>query len=380
MGYIILGLIIAALIVVFSRVIKAYRGIHPKEPETGFSLTHEELAAAHEFLRKHPAIDTHAHPGRTFVRGAKSLKGLLRVIKMLGTFEKKIIAEMGEGKLACSVFNGVSDFQLLKLADSTLFAARGFKEGEEWDIYNRQMGNMRALEAQGLIIFARTADDILTAHAKGEPCGMLAMEGGDFIGDDITRLHIAYDHGMRVMTLAHYHNNEIGDIMTGEEGARGLTEFGHTVVKEMNKLGIMIDLTHASEKMTMKVAEVTQKPVVMTHAHINTPEFQCDRYNSPSVVEAVVQTGGFIGAWPTGQGISTLDEFLDRIEILVDRFGEDHVALGTDMDVNYRPVLTTYRKIPLLVGGLLARGHSEERVAKIMGGNFLRVLRAVQDV
>lgn len=368
----------AIAIVVMIRAAKIYKALHPAEPETGFTLTPDEIATARAFLRKHPAVDTHAHPGRTFVRGAKHLQGPFKVFKLLGTFEAKAIKGMEEGQLTCAVFNGVSDFPLLSPAGSTLQATRDYHAGEPWDIYTTQMANMRALGSKGLITLAYTADDIRAAHAKQKPCAMLAMEGGDFLETDITRLQTAYDDGMRAMTLTHYNDNTLGDIMTGEPLTRGLTAFGEQVVTEMNRLGILIDLTHASEKMAFAVAAVTTKPVALTHCHVNGPKLEYPRFISQELADAVVKTGGFIGAWPTGVGIETLGGFLDRIEDLIDMVGEDHVALGTDLDANYRPVFTTYSKIPLLVGGLLKRGHSEERVAKFIGGNFLRVLAEVQ--
>ena len=118
MLYFFLALAVVAIIVLV-RVAKIYKALHPAEPETGFTLSDDEMATTRAFLRKHPAIDTHAHPGRTFVRGAKNLQGPFKIFKLLGTFEAIAIKGMVEGQLTCSVFNGVSDFPLLTPAGST---------------------------------------------------------------------------------------------------------------------------------------------------------------------------------------------------------------------------------------------------------------------
>ena len=88
--------------------------------------------------------------------------------------------------------------------------------------------------------------------------------------------------------------------------------------------------------------------------------------------------GGVLGAWPTGIGITDLHGFVDRTFELVDHVGIDHVCLGTDMDANYKPKFDTYANLPIYVAGLLQRGMHEAEVAKLIGGNFLRVFAAVQ--
>ncbi len=88
--------------------------------------------------------------------------------------------------------------------------------------------------------------------------------------------------------------------------------------------------------------------------------------------------GGVLGSWPAGIGITDLKGYIDRTFELVDHVGIDHVCLGTDMDANYKPVFDTYTKLPTFVAGLLKRGMGELEVAKLIGGNFLRVFAAIQ--
>ena len=352
----------------------------PQTPEIGFTLTDAELDRAMAFLGNNPAIDSHAHPGRTFVREGANLNWKLNIYRLMGTFENTAIADMNKGGMAGAVFNGVADFPLLEIGDNGLSAAREFEEGESWAAYRTQIENLTDLEGARIVTVARNSEEILAAHAIGRQAAILGMEGADVLENDIDRLQTVFDDGVRMITLIHYHNNTLGDITTGETLNRGLTDFGHEVVAGMNAAGIVIDASHASAKTAAQIVAASNQPVVITHSHINTPAFEHPRFISAELARSIAGSGGYIGAWPAGIGINTLSGFIDRIEELSNLVGEDHVALGSDMDANYQPVLETYRKMPLVVGALFQRGYSEEVVAKFIGGNFMRVMDQVQGV
>ncbi len=357
----------------------AWRRIKGSPPEVGFALSEDELAAARALMAESPVIDAHAHPGRTFVRGAENLNWKLRLYALMGTFEERTVSDMREGGLWASVFNGVADFQLLALTDQGLEATRDFTPGEAWASYQRQIANLRALGDQGLVQLCLTPDDVMAAHAAGKPGAILAMEGADFLENDAGRVQQIVADGVRMVTLVHYHDNSLGRIMTGAENDKGLTAFGREVVAEANRAGLMLDASHASEKTAFEMVDLSTKPVVLTHTHINDPAtITHPRFVSRELAQAVAESGGYVGAWPAGIGMTTLAEFVDRIEWLIDAMGPDHVALGSDMDANYKPVLETYRKMPLVIGALLARGHAPEVVRKLAGENFLRVWRQTQ--
>ncbi len=353
-----------------------YLKMKPTPPEVGFTLTEDEMAAALALMAQSPIIDAHAHPGRTFVRDAENLNWKLRLYALMGTFEDKTVSDMREGGISAAVFNGVADFQLLSLTDTGLSATREFKTGEAWASYQRQIANLRALGDKGLVKPCMNPDDILAAHGTGTPGAILAMEGTDFLENDVSRLAQIHADGVRMVTLIHYHDNSVGHQMTGIETAKGLTDFGREVVVAADNLGLMLDASHASEKTAFDMLEVARQPIVLSHTHVNDPAHVTHpRFVSRELAQAIAAQGGYIGAWPAGIGITTLSEFVDRIEWLIDVMGPDHVALGSDMDANYKPVLETYRKMPLVIGALLKRGHAPDVVKKMAGGNFLRVWR-----
>jgi len=205
------------------------------------------------------------------------------------------------------------------------------------------------------------------------------VEGGDFLEGKPERVAEAYADGVRSITLMHYRNNELGDIITGKPVHAKLSAAGVAVVKAMNTAGMLIDVAHASEATALGAIQASSKPVMASHVHVHTDKLHHPRFISLDLAKAVAQTGGgVLGAWPAGIGITDLNGFVDRTFEMVEHVGIDHVCLGTDMDANYKPRFDTYANLPIYVAGLLKRGMHESEVAKLIGGNFLRVFAAVQ--
>lgn len=351
----------------------------PQPAEVGFALSDAELIAARGFLARHPVVDTHAHPGRTFLKGAQGLSFLLRLYRTIGgTFEEASIADMRLGGLAASVFNGVGDVQVITLGDGGLRAYRDFTPGEAWASCQRQLDHLRALADRGLVRLCLTPEDVRGAHAAGIPGMILAIEGADFLDGDAGRIAQVQARGLRMLTLVHYRDNELGPIITGTRTGERLTGFGAEVVAACDEAGVMIDLTHSAEPMAFDVLSRARGPVALTHAHVNTPRLHNPRFVSLELAQAVAAGGGFVGAWPAGIGIDSLAGFADRVIELIEVLGADHVGLGTDMDANYKPVLETYAKLPLLVGELLRRGVDQGVLAQVLGGNALAMWQRVQ--
>lgn len=121
---------------------------------------------------------------------------------------------------------------------------------------------------------------------------------------------------------------------------------------------------------------VSRKPAAITHTHIDTPALQHSRFISEAVAGAVTANGGNIDAWPAGIGKKARAEFIDRINFLIPELGKEQIALASDMDANYKPVLGNYRKMSLVVGALQRRGHDEAGFARVTGGNVLRDMDA----
>lgn len=350
----------------------------PRPAPIGFAISADELAAARDLLARHPAFDAHAHPGRGFLAGAENLSVPLWIYARLGSFEDDTIADMRTGGLAAAAFAVVSDVQTLDLQGEGLASVRSFEPGEAWASYKRQIARFQSLVARGLVAPVRTVADVAAARSQGKVGAMWTVEGGDFLEGRAERVALAHADGVRSITLVHYRNNELGDINTGTLLHRRLTDAGIAVVRAMNAAGMLVDVAHASEATALGAIEVSSKPVIASHVHIQGKTTH-PRFISPELARAVVaKGGGLVGAWPAGIGIADLRGFVDRVMELVEVAGIDHVCLGTDMDGNYKPVFDTYAHLPHFVAGLAQRGLAEADIARLIGGNYLRLLAAVQ--
>ena len=350
---------------------------HPRPAPIGFDITPDELARARAFLAAHLSVDAHAHPGRTFVDGAEHLSGLVWVYARLGHFEAKAVQDMKAGGLSAAAFAAVADFQTLGLQGEGLATVRDFGPGEAWASYKRQIGNLQALVEKGLVLPIRTAADFEAARVAGKVGAVMAVEGGDFLEGKPERVAQAFADGVRMLTLLHYRNNELGDTITGTPVHGGLSAAGVAVVKAMNSAAMLIDVAHASEPTAMGVIKASSKPLIASHIHVQSPALSHPRFISQDLARAVARSGGgVLGAWPAGIGITDLNGFVTRTFELVDTVGIDHVCLGTDMDANYQPVFDTYRNLPMYVAGLMKRGMYEAEAAKLIGGNFVRLFAA----
>ena len=334
----------------------------------GFTPDPEALARANALLDRVVAVDIHAHPGRTFFRGAEDLSLSVRIFSLRGTRETEAIEDMRQGKLAAASFAAVADFQVLSFSKKAgLFAARPFANGEAWASYRRQIDNLKALEQRLPLRSMLEPTDIAKARAERRIAARWTTEGADYLEGDLSRLAIVHADGVRSVTIVHYRDSEVGDIQTGSAPHGGLTPFGEDVVREMTRLGMLIDVAHASEATALRAVELAERPVMCSHTHLQGDPIQHPRFISERLARAIVERGGIIGAWPAG-----------RIFALVEKFGPEYVALGTDMDANYKPVMDNYRQLPLLVSELLRRGMGEAEVSAFLGGNFLRVFTAVR--
>jgi len=347
----------------------------PQGGGTGLKLSEAQVAAGRAFVAKHASVDIHAHPGRFFLRGLAQQNATTRA--MGEPFEAKALADMAAGHVTAALFNCVADAVLLEASRTGgLAAAREFQPGEAWAEYRRQIGVLTALVTKGDAAPGQTPHDIANALAVGRTAAVFAVEGGDFIEDRLDRVAAAYADGVRSITIVHYHPNQIGDPQTEAPRYPGLTPLGRDIVRAMNRTGVIVDLAHASLGVTRDAVEVATRPMMLSHTNLKRPDVDHPRLVSVEHAKLVATHGGIVGSVPSGIGQKTVAEWIDSILRLVDAVGVEHVAIGTDMDANFMPVFADYRDWPLIPAALLARGLHEGEVARIMGGNFLRVLAA----
>jgi membrane dipeptidase len=253
-------------------------------------------------------------------------------------------------------------------------------------------------EASGGFFIIRYKSDLDRLHPDG-PVGItLHLEGAKPLAGQLSMLDIYYRLGVRSMQLAWYGRNELAD-STAEQNPGGLTRFGVEVVKAMNEMGMLIDLSHVAEPSFYDTIKVSRQPVVATHS--NAKKLADNPRNlTDDQIKAIASTGGLVGAvfYPPFVRVDspTLEHILDHVDYMRDLVGIEHIGIGPDF-VDYAPELIlgdvatkglsviaqfpkdaeNVTKMPNVTKGLLARGYKEEEVKKILGVNFLRVLREV---
>jgi membrane dipeptidase len=274
------------------------------------------------------------------------------------------------------------------------------------------------------IELAISAHDIERIVGHKKIAAVLTLEGGHQIADDLAVLRMYRRMGVLSMTLTHFRNNNWADSSTDKPEHNGLTDFGKQVVREMNAIGMIVDISHVSDKTFYDVLGVTTKPVIASHSSCRALS-DVPRNMTDDMLRALARNGGVVGvnfsaAFLNQQdaenlkkkttqenalepdvtgaaldefarkqyltdyatirtGHATLDDAANCIDHIVKVAGIDHVGIGSDFDgiPDVPAGLEDVSKIPNLTAALLKRGYSEVDIEKIMGGNLMRVLRQV---
>jgi membrane dipeptidase len=323
-----------------------------------------------------PRVDLHSHAGRCFLAGLPA--GHSAVATMgAAAIADAIRAARGAGMTAL-VLAAVADFAVLRPDPATgLRAHRDFRAGEAYADTQRQLAGIRQAVAEAGAEIATSAADLNRSIGDGRTAVLLGCEGGDFLEGDLSRLEEARAAGLTVLTLVHYRVSDLGDVQTEKPVHAGLSRFGREVVAECNRLGIVVDCAHASFATTMAVLEASSQPVIISHGQLGDSDTTHPRLMSMRHAAAVAEAGGLVGAWPCGITSRSLADFGTEITRLAAAAGPDHVALGTDLDGNYRPVLTGYDQLDELTGLLAARGLPTAHIHQILSGNALKLLARV---
>jgi membrane dipeptidase len=323
-----------------------------------------------------PRVDLHSHAGRCFLTGLPAGHSVVAAVGA-ATIADAIRAGRGAGMTAL-VLAAVADFAVLRSDPATgLRAHRDFRTGEAYADYQRQLAGIRQAAAEAGAEVATSAADLDRAARDGRTAVLLGCEGGDFLEGDLGRLEEARAAGLTVLTLVHYRVSDIGDVQTEKPVHDGLSRFGRDVVAECNRLGIVVDCAHASFVTTMAVLEASHQPVIISHGQLGYSDTTHPRLMTAPHAAAVAEAGGLVGAWPCGITSRSLADFGNEIIRLGEAAGLDHVALGTDLDGNYRPVLTSYDQLDDLTGLLYERGLPPDHIHQILGGNAMELLGRV---
>lgn len=263
---------------------------------------------------------------------------------------------------------------------------------------------------------AATPDDIEAAKKEGRRCLYLTGNGVPLtqdwlsVPDELRYLRVFYQLGIRMMHLTYQRRNMIGD-GCAEKANAGLSDFGRSVIAEMNRVGVIPDCAHSGWQTSLEAAQVSTRPVVASHT-VAGAIYPHIRSKPDEVIKAIADSGGYVGICCISRflrGAGDISAFLDHIDYVVKKFGADHAALGTDVAYSSQNSAAESKKVPrrrrtrkefrslwpaddfkttsemtnslawtnwpLFTVGLVQRGHSDEVIRKILGGNVMRVAR-----
>jgi membrane dipeptidase len=245
-------------------------------------------------------------------------------------------------------------------------------------------------------VFATTAAQIEDAHKRGKIAALMGIEGGHAIEDSIRLLRDYFELGIRYMTLTHSNTNNwadsSGDMTTaGVQHHNGLTDFGKEVVREMNRLGMMVDISHVADKTFWDALETSKAPIFASHssarALADVPRNMTDEMiaalgKKGGVVQVNFNCGFLVKDSTTTNKRAKLSDVVAHIDHIKTIAGVGAVGIGSDFDgVGCVPEgLDDVSKFPNLTRALLEKGYSADDIRKIYGGNILRVMRGAEAI
>ncbi len=211
---------------------------------------------------------------------------------------------------------------------------------------------------------------------------MLSIEGADVIEGKIGMLRVFHRLGVRMVGLVHSLRNELADGVADRRTKGGLSELGVQAVEELDRLGVLIDISHLSDAGFWDLMDVASGPVMASHSNARAV---CDhpRNMTDEMIKAMADRGGVMGMNFAPGFVhlthATVQGVVDHVDHIVGLVGSNHVGLGSDFDgIPYTPVgLEDVTKMPNITAELVKRSYSEEDIKKILGGNHLRLIKEV---
>ena len=285
--------------------------------------------------------------------------------------------KMTEGHLDATIM--VAYLKQLELTDEALLAATS-----KADCILSGIETMVARNSAAMAI-ARTPADLYRLKSEGRKAIMLGIENGYAVGKDITNIERFHNRGVVYMTLCHNGNNQLCGSARYNDENLGVNTFGEQVIKEMNRAGMMVDISHAGERTFYDALDISSQPIVASHSSSyalckhprNLTDEQLKALAAKGGVAQVTLYSGFLRE----DGVATIQDAIAHLNHMVDVMGVEHVGIGTDFDGDGGIIgCASASELINFTRCLLKERYSEEDIRCIWGGNFLRVMEEVQKV
>lgn len=323
----------------------------------------------------------------------------------------------------------------LDAAFFAVFLGQGESTPEAWDVaHERALGLFKTIhdaveQNSELAELAFKPDDAYQLREKNKKAVYIGLENAYSIGNDLSRLYQYYDLGARYVTLSHTRNNHFSDSSNDNEGPRhgGLSEMGRELVKKLNRMGMMVDVSHVSDEAFYDVLEITSAPIIASHSNARTV-YDNPRNITDDMLEALAENGGvvqlcflYVTQLPPNpprdsaraelrerynnfqnlteeqmeearaewyaidrdfpSQLPTVSDLVDHLDHIVNLIGIDHVGIGSDFDGGGQlEDCYDVSEIHNLTVEMLRRGYNKDEIEKIWSGNFMRVFREVYNM
>ena len=357
-----------------SREFKSIIGVqwHPESLDEGlplFKWLTREAKSYHDACELHHEIvtlDSHCDTPMFFPQGVD-----------FGSRDEKLLVDlhkMTEGHQDATIMVA---YLPQSLADSQPKGCRKFAD----DIFDKIEEIVS--QHQEHIAIAKDYVELVFHKETGRKSIMLGIENGIALEGDLKNLKHFADRGIVYMTLCHNGDNDICDSAKGSNTHNGVSDFGKKVIRKMNKLGIMVDLSHASEKSFYDALEISKLPIVCSHSSCRA---LCDhpRNLTDDQMRALAKKGGVMqitlySGFLRSDGEATMEDAIAHLEHAIEVMGIDHVGIGTDFDGDGGiRGLANSSELLNLTRQLMSRGYSDDDIHKIWGGNFLHLMTKIQ--
>ena len=288
----------------------------------------------------------------------------------------RLSEDMKANGLAVVAMKVIADSPVLMFAPGRIYALQAESRGQFRSYYEKTVAALKARAQTEGLDFITAPEHVDRALAGQKPSLVLASEGADFLEGELGYLDTAHAAGLRHLQVMHFRANEIGDTATEKPLHGGLTDFGREVILKCNRLGILVDVAHCNHRGIIQALETAKKPLIYSHGWVSAEEPAWDKRGSRAVhaplARAIAKEGGVVGLFPIQR---SLERYAAGMVQLADIVGSDHAGMGLDLDGLSRPAIATYHDLPALVRELGRLGMNESTIDKVLGGNYLRVLR-----
>ena len=316
--------------------------------------------------------DVHAHPSR-FHRSAVAQIEADEIARYKRGLIDLVVACVSSDAAFQGGYTRADGTTVARLRDNDVYP---LKPGEAFAFTVERFDRIMKTISAGNAAHASSPEAVLEAKRRGQVALMPALEGADGLEGKIENLRELHRRGLRLLQLLHFVDNDLGSNQIPPHDGRGLTDFGRAVVRESNRLGIVVDLAHANTRTIMDALAVSTEPIVFSHTGAKALHAG-DRYLTDEEIRAIGTKGGLIGIWPAAE-LKTIGEMVRHIDHVKRLVGIDRIAIGSDLrGMEYIDAFGEDANFNAIAQGLVDAGYTDEEIGKVMGGNFFRLWQQV---